>query len=380
MRIVIAPDSFKECAPAGVVARAIGQGVRRVLPDAEIDFAPMADGGEGTVDTLVTATGGSLIERDVTGPRGETVRAAYGILGDGATAVIEMAAASGLALVPADRRDPRIATTRGVGELIRDALEHSVARIIVGIGGSATNDAGAGMATALGYRFLDASGNELEPGGAALARLERIDGSQYLRGLDSCQVQVACDVTSPLCGPTGASVMFGPQKGATPEMVNELDAALHHFADVVQTQLGVRVHDLPGAGAAGGLGAGLVAFARAELRPGVAIIAEACGLGDRVARADLLITGEGRLDGQSVHGKTPVGVARIAMEHGVPAIAIAGALGPGYRAVYECGIESAFSICAGPMSLDFSVTHVEELLAATAESVLRTWLRAQRSS
>jgi glycerate kinase len=378
MRIVIAPDSFKECAPAGVVAQAIARGVRRAMPEAEVVTVPMADGGEGTVDALVSATGGTLVEREVTGPLGEPVRAAYGILGNGSTAVIEMAAASGLELVPVNRRDPRIATTRGTGELIRDALDHGVGRIIVGIGGSATNDAGAGMAQALGYRLLDADGKELEPGGSALARLDHIDGAERRRGLDTCQVLVACDVSNPLCGPNGASLVYGPQKGATPEVAAELDAALRHFGGVVEAQLGVRVYDVPGAGAAGGLGAGLIAFANGVPRPGVEIVAEACGLRERIAGADLVITGEGRLDGQSAQGKTPVGVARIATECGVPVIAVAGALGPGYEAVYDRGIDAAFSICKGPMSIEFAMNHVEELLEAAAEAIARTWLRARR--
>lgn len=377
MRFVVAPDSFKECAPASVVARAIAEGLAKACPEAEIDVAPMADGGEGTVDSLVTATGGSIIDLEVTGPLGEPVQAMYGVLGDGSTAVIEMASASGLALVPASRRDPRVTTSRGTGELLRHALDRGVSRIIVGIGGSATNDAGAGMAQALGYSLRDAQGNELPPGGAALARLARLDATARRRGLESCEILVACDVSNPLCGPEGASAVYGPQKGATPEMTRELDDALKHFAVVVAEHFGIQVEAMPGGGAAGGLGAGLVAFAGARLRPGVEIVAEAFDLARRIEGSDLVITGEGRLDGQSVKGKTPVGVARLAKRLGVPCVAIAGALGPGYEAVYPEGITAALSLCTGPMSSEYAMEHVETLLAQAGEAVARMWTAAR---
>lgn len=373
MRVVIAPDSFKECATAGQVAAAIAAGWRRVYPDADLVLVPMADGGEGTVDALVSATGGQYVEVTVTGPMGQPVRTTYGLLGDGATAVIEMAAAAGLALVPFEQRDPRAATTRGVGELMRHALDRGVRRLILGIGGSATNDGGAGMAQALGFSLRDDVGQELPPGGAALARLAHIDGSTRHPGLDTCEILVACDVNNPLCGPTGASRVFGPQKGATPQMVDELDAALSRFAEVVAKDLGVTVLELPGAGAAGGLGAGLVAFAGGRLGPGVEFVAEACGLFDKMAGADLVITGEGRFDGQTAGGKTPLGVARIAAKRGVPTIVLAGTLGEGYRRLYGMGIEAAFSICPGPIPLSEAIERVEELTADTAEAVARTW-------
>ena len=370
-RIVIAPDSFKECASASEAAHAIAAGLRRALPDAELVLAPMADGGEGTVDALVAATQGSCVTVKVTGPLGEAVNAAYGLLGDGRTAVIEMAAASGLALVPAERRDPRITTTQGTGELIRDALARGRRRIILGIGGSATNDAGAGMAQALGFRLLDAAGADLPPGGAALARIARIDASAKHPAIDDTEVLVACDVDNVLCGPGGASQVFGPQKGASEAVAAELDAALARWGEIVEDQLGVSVHELPGGGAAGGLGAGLVAYVGARLGPGVDLVAEACGLSERMKGADLVITGEGRLDGQTASGKTPVGVARIAKEHGLAVVALAGALGEGHGMLYDLGIDAMLSICPGPMPLSEAMARAPGLLADTAESVGR---------
>jgi len=378
MRIVIAPDSFKECATAPEVAEAIGSGVRRVVPEAELALVPMADGGEGTVDALVAATGGVTVDVEVTGPLGGRVRSRYGILGDCQTAVIEMAAAAGLALVPPELRNPGLATTYGTGELVRDALDRGLEKIIVGIGGSATNDGGAGMAQALGYSLTDESGAELPPGGLALSRLAHIDTAGRHPALDSCEVVVACDVANPLCGPTGASHVYGPQKGATPSVVRKLDDALRRYAETVARELGTPILDLPGSGAAGGLGGGLVAFAGARLRPGVEIVAEAAGLEGKLDGAELVITGEGTLDGQSAHGKTPVGVARIAIEHGVPVIALAGRLGEGYRQVYDIGIDAAFSIAPGPIDIEESVAEVLPLLADTAETVMRVWQAAGR--
>jgi glycerate kinase len=298
----------------------------------------------------------------------------YGILGDGKTAAIEMSAAAGLALVPPEQRDPRIATTKGTGELMRHALDQGMQRLIVGIGGSATNDGGAGMAQALGFSLRDASGAELPAGGAALARLDTIDPSGKHPALDACEVLAACDVDNPLCGTNGASHIYGPQKGATPEMVRELDDALRHFGEVAEQQLGAAILDLPGAGAAGGLGGGLVAFARGELRPGVALVAEACTLAERVKGADLVLTGEGSLDHQTASGKTPVGVARVARAQGVPVIALNGTLGQGYSAVYAEGIDAALSICPGPISLADAVAGASGYLSDSAEAALRIWL------
>lgn len=373
MRIVIAPDSFKECASALEVAQCLRDGWLRIDPGAQVVLVPMADGGEGTVDAMISATGGRLVSKQVTGPMGEPVEAQYGILGDGRTAVIEMASASGLALVPPARRDPRFATTYGTGELIRDALDRGLVRILLGIGGSATNDAGAGMAQALGYSLLDGNARELPRGGAALARLARIDSSLRLSSLDKAEVLVACDVTNPLCGPQGASRIYGPQKGGALDVVDELDAALARFAAVVDAQLGVQVADLPGAGAAGGLGAGLVAFAGAKLVRGVDLVAEACGLADQISRCDLVITGEGCLDGQTAKGKTPAGVAWIAKKAGVPVIAVGGMLGADHRKLHEIGIDVTIPISPGPITRAESVANAKELLRETGERIARMW-------
>jgi glycerate kinase len=369
MRVVIAPDSFKECLSALDVAEALAVGLRRAVSDAELELVPMADGGEGTVDALVAATGGRTVTLNVTGPMGKMVDAVYGMLGDGETAVIEMASASGLALTPVADRDPRVASTYGTGELLRAAIEQGARRVIIGIGGSATNDGGAGMAEAMGYRFLDADGNALPRGGAALGGLETIDASGRLSGIEECEILVACDVTNPLCGPNGASHIYGPQKGADAETVNVLDAALRHFAEVVREQLGIDVAELPGAGAAGGLGAGLVAFARGSLRPGVDLVADACHLAERINGADLVITGEGKLDGQSIHGKTPIGVARVAQRAGVPVVAVAGVLGDGYEAVYDFGIATVYALSTGSTSRDYAMAHAAELLAGVGETI-----------
>jgi len=374
LRIAICPNAFKECLSAADAAEAIAVGVARADSSATVDLVPLADGGDGTVETLVLATSGSRRTLAVTGPLGDSVDATYGVLGDGTTAVVEMAAASGLAFVPPDRRDPRVATTRGTGELLRDALDTGFARIIVGIGGSATNDAGAGMAQALGWRLLDEFSGELGPGGAELARLRSIDGSNKHPLIGHVEVLIACDVDNPLCGPRGASRVYGPQKGATPEIVDELDTALGHFAKVVSTQLKINVHDMPGAGAAGGLGAGLVAFAGGKLMPGFTLIAEACDLEERIRGADLVITGEGALDEQSANGKTPAGVSAMARKHNVPAIAIAGRLGPGFEKLYACGLTAAFSLCPAPISQQFAIENARTLLADAAESALRLFL------
>ena len=352
MRVVVAPDSYKGSVSAVGVAAALERGVLRVFPQAEVRKIPIADGGEGTVEALVTATGGQMRQERVRGPLGEPVEACWGILGDGETAVIEMAAASGLPLVPQERRDPRITTTYGTGELIRAALDAGLRRIIIGIGGSATNDGGTGMAQALGAKFLAADGAELPPGGGALARLETID----LSGLDSrmaeTEITVACDVDNPLCGSRGAAAVFGPQKGATPAMVAELDAALGRFAGCAQSATGRDVADLSGAGAAGGLGAGLLFFTPAKLRPGVEIVLEAVKFAEVVKDAAFVITGEGRTDFQTAFGKAPVGVAKVAKQFGVPVFCISGGLGDGADDVLAQGIDATMSICSRPLSLD----------------------------
>ncbi|HBT48034.1 MAG TPA: glycerate kinase [Peptococcaceae bacterium] len=370
-RIVIAPDSFKESLEAPAVAAAIAAGVKRVLPAAETIEVPLADGGEGLTSTLVAATGGRRETATVTGPLGEPVRACWGILGDGRTAVIEMAQASGLPLVPREKRNPLLTTTYGTGELIRHALDAGCRRLIVGIGGSATNDGGAGMAQALGVRLLDQQGKDIPPGAAGLERLHRIDKEGLDPRIQEAEIMVACDVDNPLCGPHGASAVYGPQKGATPEMVPRLDRALAHLADIMARDLGKEVRNLPGAGAAGGLGAGLVALLGATLRPGIELVMEVVNLEEILAQgADLVITGEGEINSQTVHGKVPVGVARLAGKYGIPVVALVGSIGEGANAVLEHGIKGFMSIVPRPVPLSFCLENTAELLADAAERLV----------
>lgn len=374
MKIVIAPDSFKECLTAAQVAQAIETGFKQILPDAEYIKVPVADGGEGTLQSLVDATGGRLIDVAVTGPMEETVQACFGLLGDGETAVIEMAGASGIERVPADQRNPMISTTRGTGELILSALDQGIKRMIVAIGGSATNDGGAGMMQALGVKLLDADGQELPRGGAALSHLYRIDTGKMDKRLQTIEFIAACDVGNPLTGANGASAVFGPQKGATPEMVEQLDLALRHYASLLQRDLGKDVGQQPGAGAAGGMGAALLAFLDAELKPGIDIVMEAVGLAEKVIGADLVITGEGRIDGQTAQGKTPVGVARIARQFNLPVIALAGSVGSDVEAVYECGIAALFPIVHDAVPLSEALAKGEENLIRAARNLASTLL------
>ena len=369
MRFVIAPDSFKGSSSAKEVAQAIAEGLREALPDAECDLVPMADGGEGTVEALVAATGGEIVKVRVTGPLGEPVDAFFGLLGDRHTAVIEMAAAAGLHLVPPEKRNPMVTTTYGVGELIKAALDAGCRKLIIGIGGSATNDGGAGMAQALGARLLDASGNEIGFGGGALAKLARIDVSGLDLRVREAEIWVACDVTNPLTGPQGASAVYGPQKGATTEMVQLLDANLRHYAALLRRDLGVDVEQMQGAGAAGGLGAGLMAFCQAKLRRGVELVIEAVRLEERVRDAEFVITGEGKLDFQTGYGKVPHGVAQVAKRFGKPVIAIVGQLGEGAEKCREWGIDACFSILTKPMSELEAMTNALFLLRRIAEEL-----------
>ena len=362
MKIVIAPDSFKESLTALQVADAIEAGMREIWPDAVYVKVPVADGGEGTVQAMIDATGGRRVDVRVTGPLGQTVDAFYGDAGG--LAVIEMAAASGLEGVPPDLRDPRTATSRGTGELIRAALDAGARRFVLGVGGSATNDGGAGMLQALGVRLLDGDGQDLGPGGAELARLDRIDVSGLDPRVRDAEFRIACDVDNPLTGPRGASAVFGPQKGATPAMVAQLDAALAHYADVIRRDLNQDIAQRPGAGAGGGIAAAMVVFLRGQLKPGVEIVMEAVGLDAAVRAADLVVTGEGRIDGQTVHGKTPMGVAQVARRHGKPVVAIGGSLAVDADAVHEQGIEVVVAAVARPCS-------VAEALAAGADNLRR---------
>ncbi len=371
MKVVIATDSFKESLDALAVARAIETGFKRVFPDAIYDIVPMADGGEGTVQSLVDATQGQIVRQAVSSPLGECTRAFFGVSGDGQTAFIEMSAASGLHLVPVAQRNPLVTSSYGTGELIRAALDLGVKKIILGLGGSATNDAGVGMLQALGARFLDTHGQPIAWGGAALADLAQIDLSQLDVRLHKVRVLVACDVDNPLCGAQGASAVFGPQKGATPEQVVQLDAALAHFAQIVRAQLGREIATVAGAGAAGGMGGGLLLLPHVQMQSGVRIVAEAVHLTERVCDADWVITGEGRMDAQSIHGKTPVGVAAVAKQFHKPVIAIVGSLRSDYGCVYEHGIDAVFPIIRQPCASPEVLQQAQDNLSSTAENVAR---------
>ncbi|WPN49764.1 glycerate kinase [Pseudomonas sp. P8_241] len=379
MKIVIAPDSFKDSLSAQGVADAIALGLAEVWPEAQLIKCPMADGGEGTVESILAACEGELRRNEVRGPLGATVNAAWGWLPQSHTAIIEMAEASGLQLVPVDQRDACISSTFGTGELIRAALDAGAQRVILAIGGSATNDGGAGAVQALGVKLLDAQGQTLAPGGLALSQLARIDLRDIDPRLAHVRFDIAADVNNPLCGPHGASVIFGPQKGATPEQVEQLDCALANFAGHCASALKRDVRDEPGSGAAGGLGFAAKAFLGAQFKAGVEVVAELVNLAEAVAGADLVITGEGRFDAQTLRGKTPYGVARIAKLQGVPVIVIAGTLGKGYQALYDHGIDAAFALASGPMSLDQACTQAPRLLRERATDIARVWWMASRT-
>jgi glycerate kinase len=373
MKVVIAPDSFKDSLDAAGVAHAISAGLAEVWPDAERVECPMADGGEGTMDAILAASRGELRRQVVRGPLGQGVEAGWGWLAHSRTAIIEMAQASGLQLVPTDQRDACRSSTWGTGELIAAALAAGATRIVLAIGGSATNDGGSGMLRALGLRLLDADGQALEEGGLALGQLARIDARDLDPRLAEVQVEVAADVDNPLCGPNGASAIFGPQKGASPAQVQALDQALGHFADLCAQLLGGDVREFPGCGAAGGMGFAAKAFMGAQFRPGVEVVAELAGLDALVQGADLVITGEGRFDAQTLRGKTPMGVARVAKRHGVPVVVLAGTLGEGYQQLYAHGIDAAFALASGPMSLEQACAQAAQLLQARASDIARLW-------
>ncbi|WDQ33570.1 glycerate kinase [Paenibacillus marchantiae] len=368
---VLAPDSFKESMTAKEVCVAMEKGLRKIYPTANYIHVPMADGGEGTVQSLVDASGGVIHQREVGGPLGQPVLAQYGILGDGLTAAIEMASASGIHLLTKESRNPLRTSTYGTGELIRACLDQGIRKIIIGIGGSATNDGGTGMAEALGATFLDAHGQPLARGGGALDQLEHIDVSGLDERLQDVEFIVACDVTNALCGEHGASRVFGPQKGATTEMVQVLDANLSHYADVVKQQLNKDMRDVPGAGAAGGLGAGLLIFTQAVLRKGIEIVIEYTGFRDKLVHADVVFTGEGGIDFQTKFGKTPYGVARAAKEAGKPVIAIAGYVGEGIDTLYTEGIDAMFGIVPGAADLEQLLRQGPENVERTTENIAR---------
>ncbi|MEQ4529863.1 MAG: glycerate kinase, partial [Mixta sp.] len=372
MKIVIAPDSYKESLSALQVASEIENGFRAIFPDAEYVKLPVADGGEGTVEAMVAATQGKIVRLRVTGPLGEPVEAFYGLSGDESCAFIEMAAASGLELVPPSQRDPLITTSWGTGELIGNALDRGVQHFIIGIGGSATNDGGAGMVQALGARLLDGQGEQIGYGGGALASLTRIDISQLDPRLRQCRFEVACDVTNPLTGDEGASAVFGPQKGATPALVTQLDNALAHYATIIQRDLDIDVLHIPGGGAAGGMGAALHAFCQAELRRGIEIVTEALGLDELVKDATLVITGEGRIDSQTIHGKVPIGVANVARRYNKPVIGIAGSLTADVGVVHQHGIDAVYSVLYSICTLEEALDNAAQNVRMTARNIAAT--------
>ncbi len=370
-KIVVAPDSFKGSLSATQVAEAIGEGIRRVLPQAEVVLAPLADGGEGTVEAFVTTAGGRAVPIRVTGPLGDPVDAFIGLIDSDNTAVVEMAAASGLPLVPEDRRNPLMTTSYGTGELIRAALSLGCDRIILGIGGSATNDGGVGMIQSLGGRFRDEKGEEVGFGGGELSRIRSIDLSRLDSRLKTVSVTVACDVENPLTGPNGASAVFGPQKGATAEMVESLDAGLRNLAEVIRQDVGLDIENVPGSGAAGGMGAAALAFLQAELRPGIEIVMDAARFDEKLEGADLMFTGEGRVDSQTLQGKCVSGVMRAARSHGVPVIVLTGGIEPDGYELLEHGALAVLSIVDRPMTLTEAQDRATELLARAAEQAVR---------
>ena len=371
MKIVIAPDSFKDCLTSPDVAKFIELGIRNVFPDASIKLVPLADGGEGTVVTLVTATNGKIFHSKVHDPLMREISAHFGVLGDGKTAVIEMASASGIELLKENERNPWKTTSYGTGELIKHALNKSCRKIIIGIGGSATNDAGTGMLQALGIQFLDANEREIEPGGGALKELVSIKTDKLDQRLKQSKIIIASDVLNPLLGKTGASAVYGPQKGANTDMVRRLEANLQHFADIVRQQQGISVENIPGSGAAGGLGAGILAFLPSEIKPGFDIVKEVVELEKHMQDADLVITAEGKIDSQTAYGKTPAGVAGIAGKYNIPVIAFAGIVEDGINELYEKGFRAIIPITNKPMNLDESMKKAGELLIMAVEQSMR---------
>ncbi|HEY3372720.1 MAG TPA: glycerate kinase [Prolixibacteraceae bacterium] len=371
MQIVVAPDSMKECLSATKVAQAVSEGILRVFPDAAITCIPIADGGEGTVEALVTATGGKIVTTPSVDALNRPIQSFYGVLGDGQTAIIEMAAASGIELLAHLERNPMITSTFGTGLLIKAALEAGFTQLIIGIGGSATNDGGAGMAQALGFELLDSNGLSIGAGGGSLGTLHSIDSSKVHPLLGKAKITVASDVRNHLLGPTGATAIFGPQKGATPEMLETLERNMAHYSSILQQELGIDVSHLIGAGAAGGLGAGIMAFSHAQMSSGFELISQLTHLEKHIREASMVITAEGKIDSQTVFGKTVSGVAQLAKKYNVPVIALAGTIAGGITELYEYGITAVFAIGNQPMNLQESKARAAELLANTAEQVMR---------
>jgi glycerate 2-kinase len=369
--IILAPDSFKESMTAKEVCIAMENGIKKANSKITCIHVPMADGGEGTMQSLVDATGGMKYSVNVVGPLGNEVEAEYGILGDGETGILEMAGASGIQLVPVDKRNPLVTTTYGTGQLIKACLDRNIKRLLIGIGGSATNDGGAGAVQALGGKLLDREGSEIGFGGGELGKLASVDLADFDSRLKNIKVEVACDVTNPLCGLKGASNVFGPQKGADPQMIEILDENLRHYADIIKEQFGKEVIDVPGAGAAGGLGAGLMAFLNGTLKNGIEMVVEYSKLEEKIKSADMVWTGEGSIDFQTQYGKTPLGVARVAKKYDKPVIALAGKVGSNIESLYDMGIDSIFCIMRGVATLEEALKDGKENIERTSENIIR---------
>ena len=371
MKILISPQAFKESLSGMEAALAIEEGVLRALPKAQTTLIPIADGGDGTLETIVATTGGTIQQATVKDPLGRAITSSWGALGDGQTAMIEMSRASGLALLQEQERNPKITSTFGTGQLILEALNNGFSKLIIGIGGSATNDGGAGMAQSLGIKLLDKHGTNLPPGGSNLKNLDHIDVSSMDPRIHETTIMVATDVSNTLCGPTGASAVYGPQKGATQSMIEELDQCLNHFADSIKEILNIDIKQIPGSGAAGGLGAGLMAFLNADLLPGVDVVLETLRIESYLAEADLVITGEGQMDYQTVFNKAPIGIAKRAKKKNIPVIAIAGSLGKGYEQVFEHGIDGVTAAVLAPMPLTKATDEARSLVSLAAERAIR---------
>lgn len=370
---ILAPDSFKESLSAKEVCIAMEEGILKVFPNAKILTAPMADGGEGSTESVVDATGGKMINHLVKGPLGEEVVANIGLHGNGKSAFIEMASASGLHLVPTEKRNPLLTSTFGTGELIVKCLDLGIYDIMIGIGGSATNDGGMGMAQALGYKFLDKHNNELDGNGENLRKITRIDSSNVHPKLSRANITVACDVDNPLTGPEGAAYIFGPQKGATPDQVKLLDSSLEHFATVIKDILDKDIISTPGSGAAGGLGAGLMAFTQAELKRGIDIIIETTNLKEKMKNADICLTGEGQMNHQTKYGKTPYGVMKVAksVNKDIKVIAVAGSINGDVNELYELGFDGIFSSIPELLPLNQLFNNASTNITRVTEAICR---------
>jgi len=371
VKVLIAPDSFKESLTAIEVSDCIEQGILNYKPDTECIKLPLADGGEGTIDAILQAVGGKKIYQTVKDPLLRDIQSFWGLLPDNKTAVLEMAAASGLELLSNEERNPMLASTYGTGQLIKASLEYGCKKIFIGIGGSATNDGGAGMAMALGAKLIDGQGRLVDVGGKFLSEIHSIDLSDFDPRIYDCEITVISDVENPLCGKNGASYIYGPQKGADPSMVNQLDLNLLHFGNLLELYFKKEVVKVPGAGAAGGLGAGLLAFCNARIKPGFETISDIVKLENAILKADIIFTGEGKMDYQTTFGKTPAGVARLSMKHNKRVIGIAGSLGEGYQELYKFGFQGIFPICEKPQSLDYSIKNARMLIINAVERIIR---------